>query len=131
MNPRTGSYMASFLYGTAYQNSTTDTLYQQVTIPSAATAATLNFYYYIKTTETTTSTQYDKLVITVENTSGTTLATLLTLSNLNKTTAWTQKTGLNLLSYKGQTIRIRFKATSDSSLGTQFCLDDVALNVTQ
>ena len=131
VNPRTGSYMASFLYGTAYQNSTTDTLYQQVTIPSAATAATLNFYYYIKTTETTTSTQYDKLVITVENTSGTTLATLLTLSNLNKTTAWTQKTGLNLLSYKGQTIRIRFKATSDSSLGTQFCLDDVALNVTQ
>ncbi len=131
VSPRTGSYMASFCFNTAYENSTTDSVYQTVTIDSAATAATLNFYYYIKTTETTTSTAYDKFTVTVENTSGTTLATLLTLSNLNKTSAWTAKTGLNLLAYKGQTVRIRFKAVTDSSLGTQFSLDDLTLNVTK
>ncbi len=129
--PRTGSYMASFCFNTAYENSTTDSIYQTVTIDSAATAATLNFYYYIKTTETTTSTAYDKFTVTVENTSGTTLATLLTLSNLNKTSAWTAKTGLNLIAYKGQTVRIRLKAVTDSSLGTQFALDDMTLNVTK
>jgi hypothetical protein len=123
--------MARLLWSTTYQHSTTDTVYQQVAIPTAATAATLNFYYNIKTQETTTSTAYDKLTVTVENTSGVTLATLLTLSNLNKTTAWTAKTGLNLLAYKGQTVRVKFKGTSDSTLGTSFMLDDLTLNVTQ
>jgi len=127
-----GSYKAQLCsYGSTYYQSQTENLTQTVTIPSAATSATLDFWYYIKTAETTTSTAYDKLTITVENTSGTVLATLATLSNLNKTTAWTQKTGLNLLSYKGQTVVIRFKGTTDSSLGTMFLLDDMALNVTQ
>jgi trimeric autotransporter adhesin len=130
--PHGGSYDAQLCgYSSTYYQSQTENLTQTVAIPSAATAATLNFYYYIKTAETTTSTAYDKLTITVENTSGTVLATLTTLSNLNKTTAWTAKTGLNLLSYKGQTVVIRFKGTTDSSLGTIFLLDDVALNVTQ
>ena len=127
-----GSYQAQLGYynGTYYQ-SETDSIRQTVTIPSTATAATLSFWYNIRTQETTTSTAYDKLTVTVENSSGTVLATLTTLSNLNKTTAWTQKTGLSLLSYKGQTVVVRFKATTDSSLGTFFGLDDLALNVTQ
>ena len=130
--PHGGSYQASLgYYNGTYYNSETDYISQTVTIPSAATAATLNFWYYIKTQETTTSTAYDKLTVTVENSSGTVLSTLVTLSNLNKTSSWTQKTGLNLLSYKGQTVVIKFKAVTDSSLGTAFALDDCALNVTQ
>ena len=132
VGPLAGSYKASLgAYTSTGYNSQTDSIRQTVTIPSAATAATLNFWYYIKTNETTTTTAYDKLTVTVENTSGTVLATLITLSNLNKTSAWTQKTGLNLLAYKGQTVVVRFKATTDSSLYTWFLLDDAALNVTQ
>ena len=132
VSARGGSYKAQLCsYTSTYYQSQTENLTQTVTIPSAATAASLNFYYYIKTAETTTSTAYDKLTITVENTSGTVLATLTTMSNLNKTTNWTQKTGLDLLSYKGQTVVLRFKGTTDSSLGTMFLLDDMTLNVTQ
>ncbi|NMB98704.1 MAG: hypothetical protein GYA35_00300, partial [Thermoanaerobaculaceae bacterium] len=130
--PHGGSYQAQLCaYSTTYYNSQTDYLKQTVTIPSTATAAKLNFWYYIKTQETTTSTAYDKLTVYITNTSGTTLATLTTLSNLNKTTAWTQKTNLDLSAYKGQTIILVFKGTSDSSLGTAFCIDDIELNVTQ
>ncbi|MCX7830992.1 MAG: immune inhibitor A [Acidobacteria bacterium] len=130
--PHAGSYQAQLCgYSSTYYNSQTDYLKQTVTIPSAATAAKVNFWYYIKTTETTTSTAYDKLTVYITNTSGTTLATLTTLSNLNKTTAWTQKTNLDLSAYKGQTIVLVFQGTSDSSLGTIFCIDDIELNVTQ
>ncbi|HEV8435119.1 MAG TPA: IPT/TIG domain-containing protein, partial [Thermoanaerobaculia bacterium] len=42
-------------YGTTH----TDTLYQQVAIPSGKTSATLTFYLHIDTAETTTTTAYD------------------------------------------------------------------------
>ncbi len=130
--PHGGTYDASLCsYNGTYYNKATDSIRQTVTIPSTATAATLDFWYYITTQETTTTSANDKLTVTVENTSGTVLGTLLTLSNLNKTTAWTQRTGLNLLTWKGQTVVIRFKGTTNTKYGTAFLLDDAALNVTQ
>ncbi len=127
-----GSYKAQLCsYSSTYYHNQTEYLKQTVTIPSTATSAKLNFWYYIKTAETTTSTAYDKLTVYVTNTSGTTLKTLVTLSNLNKTSAWTQKTNYDLSAYKGQTIVLIFKGTTDSSLGTMFLLDDIELNVTQ
>ena len=132
VGPHSGSYKAQLCsYSSTYYNSQTDYLKQTVTIPSNATSAKLNFWYYIKTTETTTSTAYDKLTVYITNTSGTTLKTLITLSNLNKTTAWNQETNLDLSAYKGQTIVLVFKGTTDSSYGTAFCIDDIELNVTQ
>lgn len=124
---RTGSWKAWLNgYGTTH----TDYAYQQVTIPSNATAATLSFWLRIDSAETTTSTVYDRLQVQVLNSSGTVLATLATYSNLNKNTTYTQKS-FNLLGYAGQTIRVRFYGTEDSSLQTSFVIDDTALNVTQ
>ena len=111
-----------------YGSSHTDTLYQQVTIPSTATKATLTFWLHIDTAETTTTTAYDKLQVQIRNSSGTVLATLATYSNLNKTTGYTQKS-FDVTSYKGQTIRVYFVGTEDSSLQTSFVIDDTALNV--
>jgi subtilisin family serine protease len=125
--PQAGSWYA-WLCG--YGRSTTDWAYQQVTIPSNATAATLTFYLKIDSAETTTSTAYDRLQVQVLNSSGSVLATLATYSNLNKSTSYSQKS-FNLLSYKGQTIRIRFYATEDSSYQTSFLVDSTALTVTQ
>lgn len=118
--------------GTAYiyfgvNNSVTGQSYQQVSIPSTATG-TLTFWLNVTSDETTTSTQYDKLFVEVRNTSGTLLATLATYSNLNEGTAgvYSQKS-LNLSAYKGQTVRVQFRSTTDSSLATTFRIDDVSL----
>lgn len=125
--PRSGSWYA-WLNG--YGSSNTDYVYQTVSIPSNATAATLTFYIKIDTAETTTSTAYDKLSVQVRNTSNSVLQTLATYSNLNKSTSYAQKS-FDLLGYKGQTIRVYFNGVEDSTLQTSFLIDDTALNVTQ
>ena len=89
---------------------------------------TLSFWLNMTSSETTTTTQYDKLFVEVRNTSGTLLTTLATYSNLNKTTAgvYSQKS-FNVSAYKGQTVRIQFRSTTDSSVTTTFRVDDVSL----
>jgi hypothetical protein len=125
--PHSGSWDAWLDgYGTTH----TDTALQQVTIPSAATAATLSFFLHIDSAETSTSTAFDKLTVQIRNSSGTVLSTLATYSNLNKAAGYSQKS-FSLLSFKGQTIQIFFKGVEDSTLQTSFVLDDVTLNVTQ
>ena len=122
---RTGSWKA-WLDG--YGATHTDYIYQTVTIPSGSTSATLSFYVRIDTAETTTTTQYDKLQVQVSNNGGSTYTTLATYSNLNANSTYTLKS-FNLNAYIGQTIRVRFYGTEDSSLQTSFVIDDTALNV--
>jgi hypothetical protein len=111
-------------YGTTH----TDTADQTVTIPSTAVSATLTFWLHIDTAETTTTTAFDTIKIQVLNSSNTVLATLGTFSNLNKAAGY-QQHSFSVLSFKGQTVKIRFIGTEDTSLQTSFVLDDVALNV--
>ncbi|MGW0209429.1 putative Ig domain-containing protein [Streptomyces sp. NPDC003233] len=111
-----GSYYA-WLDG--YGSSHTDTLSQSVTIP-AGCKATLTFYLHIDTSETTTSTQYDKLTVTAGST------TLATYSNLNHNSGYAQKT-FDLSSLAGQTVTLKFNGVEDSSLQTSFVVDDTAL----
>src|SRR5262245_19668033 len=125
--PHAGSWDA-WLDG--YGTSHTDTALQQVTIPAAATAATLTFRLNVDTDETTTTTAFDTLSVQVRNSSGTVLSTLATYSNLNAAAGYKQKT-FNLTSFKGQTIQVFFRGVEDSTLQTSFVLDDVNLNVTQ
>jgi Zn-dependent metalloprotease len=105
----------------------TETLYQSVTIPSTATAANFSFALHIDTAESG-STVYDKLVVTVKNSSGTTLGTLATYSNANAASGY-QIRSFSLLPYKGQTVRLHFNMTEDSSLQTSFVVDKVSLQV--
>jgi Zn-dependent metalloprotease len=118
--------------GTGYiyfgvNNSVSGQSYQQVTVPSTATGA-LTFWLNVTSSETTTTTQYDRLFVEVRNTSGTLLSTIATYSNLDKGTAgvYSQKS-LNLSAYKGQTVRLQFRGTTDGSLATTFRVDDVSL----
>ncbi|MFZ6658391.1 Ig-like domain-containing protein [Undibacterium sp. TJN19] len=120
---RTGSYKA-WLNG--YGSAHTDTLYQQVTIPAAATSASLSFWLKVTSDETTTTQAYDTLKLQIQNSSGTVLATLATYSNLNKGTAYVNKT-FDLSSYKGQTIRVYFVGVEGSVTATSFLIDDVSL----
>jgi hypothetical protein len=111
-------------YGTTH----TDTADQTVTIPSTAVSATLTFWLHIDTAETTTTTAFDTFKIQVLNSSNTVLATLGTFSNLNKAAGY-QQHSFSVLSFKGQTVKIRFIGTEDTSLQTSFVIDDVTLNV--
>jgi serine protease len=100
------------------------------TIPSSATTATLSFYTSIVTNETTTTTAYDTLrVQLVDASTNSVLATLVTLSNLNKTSSASSyvQRSYNVASYKGRTVKVRLVATNDSSLPTTFRVDSVSL----
>ncbi|MFN0112777.1 MAG: S8 family serine peptidase [Blastocatellia bacterium] len=110
-------------------NSVSHTAYQTITIPSGTTPG-LSFYLNVTSSETTTVTQYDRLFVEVRNTSGTLLTTLATFSNLNKvaaSNAYTLRGTYGLSAYAGQTVRIQFRATTDSSLITTFRIDDVSV----
>ncbi len=111
-------------YGSAH----TDTLYQQVSIPSTATSATLGFWLKITSDETTATQAYDTLKVQVRNSSGTVLATLATYSNLNKGSSYVQRT-FDMSAYKGQTVRVYFEGVEGSTVATSFIVDDVTLNV--
>ena len=111
-----------------YGSSHTDSVFQQVTIPSTATTATLTFWLHIDTAETTTVTAFDTLKVQIRNSSNTVLSTLATFSNLNKAAGYSQKS-FNLNAFAGQTIRVYFLGVEDSSLQTSFVIDDTALNV--
>ncbi|MBO0857207.1 MAG: S8 family serine peptidase [Chloracidobacterium sp.] len=103
--------------------------FQQITIPSG-TSPSLNFWLNITSTETTTTTQFDRFFVEVRSASGTLLATLATFSNLNKvaaTNAYTLRGAYSLASFAGQTVRIQFRATTDVSLITSFRVDDVSV----
>jgi hypothetical protein len=117
--------------GTGYMyfgvnNNVTGQVYQTVTIPTTATG-NLTFWFNCNSQEGTTY-AYDFLYVEVRNTSGTLLQTLATYSNRNKTTPgnYSQKS-FSLAAYRGQTIRLQFRCTTDYSLSTTFRIDDVSL----
>jgi Zn-dependent metalloprotease len=104
-------------YGTTH----TDTLSQSVAIP-AGCKATLTFFLHIDSAETTTTTQFDKLTVTGGTTS------LATYSNLNKASGYVQKT-IDVSSFAGSTLALKFSASEDSSLQTSFVVDDAAVTL--
>lgn len=118
--------------GTGYSyfgvnNNVTGQAYQTVAIPTSASGA-LTFWLNITSSEGTT-TAYDYLYVEVRNTSGTLLQTIATYSNRNKVAtagAYTQRS-FSLAAYQGQTVRLQFRSTMDSSLTTTFRVDDVSL----
>jgi subtilisin family serine protease len=116
--PHSGSYSA-WMGG---YNSGTDTLSQTVAVP---TNGTLTYWWYQTSSEGTT-TAYDYFRVKIYNTSGTLLATLKTRSNKDARNAWYQDS-ISLSSYAGQTVKLEFSVTTDSSVTTSFFLDDVAL----
>jgi subtilisin family serine protease len=120
--PRSGAWYA-WLDG--YGVTHTDSLFQQITVPSAVNSVTLSFWIKITTAETTTTTAFDRLQVQIRNSSNTVLSTLATYSNLNKSTGYVLKT-FDLSAFKGQTIRIYVLGTEDSSLQTSFVIDDTS-----
>jgi hypothetical protein len=110
-------------YGTSH----TDSLYQQVAIPSSVTSASLSLWLHIDTAETTTTIAYDTLKVQIRNTNNQVLATLATYSNLNKAAGYSLKS-FDVSAFKGQTIRVYLLGVEDFSLQTSFVADDFTLS---
>jgi Zn-dependent metalloprotease len=121
--PTHGGTYDAWLNG--YGSTHSDHVYQTITVPAGA-SPTLSFYLHIDTAETTTTTAYDKFYVRIYTSGGTLLKTLATFSNLNKTSGYTLRS-YNLGAYAGQSIRVAFYGTEDSSLQTSFVLDDVSV----
>jgi subtilisin family serine protease len=105
-------------------NSTSGAEYQTVTIP-AGHPASLTLWLNVTTSESTT-TAYDFFYVEVRSTSGALLGTLGTFSNRNAS-AYTQRS-FSLATWRGQTVRVQFRATTDVILPTTFRVDDVSLS---
>lgn len=100
-----------------------------VVIPATATTTTLSFQTSIVTSETGT-TAYDRLYVElVDASTNAVLQTLVTLSNVNKTTNASTYVlrSYNINAHKGKTVKVRLRATTDSSLATTFRVDTVSL----
>ncbi len=100
--------------------------YQAISGFNGATK-TLRFYLRMTSAEGT-GTAYDFLYVRLKNTSGTTVSTIATYSNQNKTTYanWTLVT-LTVPATALANYRISFDATEDSSLATTFFVDGVSI----
>jgi hypothetical protein len=103
-----------------YGSTHTDTVSQSVSIP-AGCHANLTYYLHIDTAETG-STAYDKLTVTA----GTT--TVASYSNANAAAGYVLKT-VDLSSFAGQTVALKFSGVEDSSAQTSFVLDDGAVTL--
>ncbi len=125
-NPHTGSYEA-WLCG---YNQCADSIAQSVTLSSTTTKVVLSYWVYISTQETS-STCYDHFYVRLLTSTGSTISTVQ--SKCNSNVGWTQYSfdvSSLLSSYHGKVIQVYFGATTDSSLITNFYVDDVALNDT-
>lgn len=125
-NPHTGAQEA-WLCG---YNNCSDTITQSVTLPSTTTKVVLSYWLNITTRETS-STCFDHFFVRLLTSSGSTISTVQ--SKCNSSLGYTQFTfdvTSVLSSFAGQTIKVSFQATTDSSLVTNFFVDDTALNVT-
>jgi Zn-dependent metalloprotease len=105
-------------------STSTETISQNVTIPSTVTAATLSYWIRTDTAESG-STAYDTMKVQIV--AGGTTTTLATYSNVGTNSTYTQKS-FNVTSFKGQTVTVKFLMNEDSSLQTSFVVDDTALS---
>jgi hypothetical protein len=127
--PHTGG-LSAFLGGFNYAH---EYIYQSVTIPSNATSASLSYWWYMTTQEV--SHPYDYLYVQLRNSSGGLITTLATRNDGSPANAWVQSLILlspgDLQTIRGQTVQLRFEATTDVSLPTSFFVDDINFSVCQ
>ncbi len=105
-----------------------DSAFQQITIPADVARAELSFFWYMTTQEGGTfGHSWDFFYAEVRSTSNQILATLELRSDGWRTAAWMKAENLDLTPWAGQTVRVAFATTNDSTLTTAFYVDDVSL----
>ncbi|SNT53731.1 Serine protease, subtilisin family [Asanoa hainanensis] len=99
----------------------TDYISQSVTIPASCTSAVLRYWTRITTAEND-GRVWDRLTVTLGST------TVGSATNLNANSSYVE-TVVDVSSFRGQTVTLRFNGVEDQSLQTSFVIDDVTLQV--
>jgi hypothetical protein len=123
-NPHAGSYSA-WLCG---YNLCTDRLWQVVSVPSSASGLSLNYWLYVRTSEAGGCA--DSIVSSIQNAAGSTLLTGQQTCDNAAAGGWTHvSVNANSLlpAVAGQQIQVNFRASTNSSLSSDFFVDDVSL----
>ena len=107
-------------------DSNDESLWQTVTVPASATALRLRGQIRIATLEVI-PVVYDFLAIELRSSSNVLLQTLFTYDDDDANPAWTAFMFSAASAYAGQTVRLYFHATTDSSDITNFFLDSLVL----
>ena len=124
-NPHTGSYSA-WLCGL---QQCTERLWQVISVPRSATSLSFGYWLYVRTNESGGC--GDSVTSSIQSTSGATLLTGQNTCNNAASGSWTHITidATSLLrSVAGQQIQANFRATTNSSLSSDFFVDDVSLS---
>lgn len=121
-----GGYWYAWLGG--YDNAN-DVLTQTITLPTNVPNIGVRYSYRIETSEQTASVAYDVLTLNIRSASGTRLASLPAVSNLDASATWRTSSVFDLTAYRGQTVQLQFVATTDADTNTNFFVDDVELVV--
>ena len=110
-------------------NGLTDSVHQNLTIPAGA--ARLQFWYRVDTQETSLTTAFDILTISLADpSSGATLMELGTLSNRDRTSTWVQGPVYDVSAFANRAVRLVLRSVTDGSLVTSFRVDDIAVQGT-
>jgi len=101
-------------------------VYQTITIPSTATSANLRFWLNVSSFLALGG---DRLFVEIRSPSGALLATPATFTDRQSAPAgsYTQRGPYSLLAWKGQSVVLTFRVTTDFLLPTTFRIDDVAV----
>lgn len=105
-------------------------LYQEVTIPSDAESATLEYWYWVSTNELSGSPPRDVMTVSIRDGGGSFLKGLDSYSNNDAYGGGYRSDEFNVSEFIGDTIRVHFIATTSSTHPTVFRLDDISLIVT-
>ncbi len=110
-----------------------DQLFQQVNVPSSATAATLGFWVYSATQELGAGYDYFTLQI-IDPATGSHYVDAFAIDAYPATYSWQYKTytltSSQLNAIKGKTVRVRFRVVTDFSQLSNFFIDDTSFDVT-
>ncbi|HKX32293.1 MAG TPA: S8 family serine peptidase [Blastocatellia bacterium] len=107
-------------------NASHGSVYQQTALPRDSSLS-LAFWLNIDSGDSTAAN--DQLVVEVRDRAGRLLSTLATFSNLNGSVPgrYTRQGPYSLAAFAGQTVRVQFRSTTDSSIVTYFRIDEVAV----
>lgn len=108
-------------------NDASDVIYRDIAIPADATLTYIQYYYYIKTNETSSKYIYDTLKVELLNpATSARLGTVDAFSNLDAGKGWVLEQ-YDISAFRGQTVRLKFTASTDSGQSTAFYIADIAV----
>jgi hypothetical protein len=99
-----------------------DTLAVTLNLPADKPHVNLTFWWRVQSEEE--SDEFDGLTVIAADAAGTPLRSLMALGSANAAAQW-QQSSLDLSDFAGQSIQLQFVAQTDSSLVTDFFIDDV------